>query len=170
MENSNQAAIGTLGELDVKPGDVVEFMPNGEHYRVAGNRHLILIKDDRDTGLYGCWFTCRDFRIISRASDTPKTWGEMTDAEKGALLLAAHEGKVIEAYNGIAWFETPCPKLHSYTAYRVRPEPKRETVTWYVSGSLMPTSLPCIQDTHRITFDLIDGEPDCSSVKMERIT
>lgn len=166
--------VGTLKELGVKPGDVVEFMPSGEHYRVAGNRHLIVIKDDRDTGLYGCWFTCRDFRIISRASDTPKTWSEMTDEEKGTLLLAHHEGKVIEYRYGVMNEWRNCagsePVWEPEALYRIRPEPKRETVRWYVAGRSMPGALRCNDDTHRITFDLIDGKPDCSSIKMERIT
>jgi len=27
----------------------------------------------------------------------------------------------------------------------------------------------CASDTHRITFDTIDGEPDCTSIKMEKL-
>jgi hypothetical protein len=41
------------------------------------------------------------WRIVSRAPAAPKLWRDMTPEEKGALLLAAHEGKVIE-YDG-AW-------------------------------------------------------------------
>jgi len=53
------------------------------------------------------------------------------------------------------------------------PEPKRETVTmsgynigyWYFgSDSLID------RDTHRITFETIDGEPDCATIRMERLT
>lgn len=115
-------------------------------------------------------------------TDNPKTWGEMTDAEKGALLLAHHEGKVIEYHNFYGKWKTcfsgACvPFRDSGTAYRVRPEPKRETVTMFgadfgkgktirwaysMSGHIGP-------DTHRITFQTIDGEPDCNSIRMERI-
>jgi hypothetical protein len=103
----------------------------------------------------------------------PKLWRDMTPEEKGALLLAHHEGKVVECWNSGKWE----PKGHGgwgkENAYRIRPEPKRETVMlhgrqaekdWsFGNGEAWPA------DTHRITFDLIDGEPDCASVKMERI-
>ncbi len=57
--------------------------------------------------------------------------------------------------------------------YRIKPEPKRETVTlhgeesysgfWgFDSGSEDPSE-------YRITFDLVDGEPDCASINMEEV-
>jgi hypothetical protein len=60
----------------------------------------------------------------------PKLWKDMTREEKGALLLAEHEGKVIEAF-GVSypdvWYETdPC--WDDECPYRIKPEPKRETV------------------------------------------
>ena len=109
-------------------------------------------------------------------TDTPKLWRDMTPEEKGALLLAHHEGKVIE------YAEPDYPKdwLVDYyfdpekeptLCYRVRPEPKRETVTLYGQQVTNPHYNPhqCRHDTHRITFDLIDGKPDCASIKMEEL-
>ena len=113
-------------------------------------------------------------------------WGEMTDAEKGALLLAHHEGKVIEEMaikktyqldvSGV-WLNWTGPvKWDDHSAYRIKPEPKRETVTMYGSsrkgmngtwGMSTVDMQPC--DTNRITFTTKDGEPDCDSIKMERI-
>jgi hypothetical protein len=54
--------------------------------------------------------------------------------------------------------------------YRARPEPKRETreVYWGKVGEFTYGG-PSPLNTHRITFDLIDREPDCDSVKMERL-
>ena len=55
----------------------------------------------------------------------------------------------------------------------MKPEPERETVTLegnnskslgWIFGSRHPQNT-----THRITFDLIDGEPDYSSIKMEKL-
>lgn len=57
-----------------------------------------------------------------------KTWGEMTPEEKGALLLAHHEGKVIEVWYPFAevWVPKDCSFLDS-DKYRVKPEePKVE--------------------------------------------
>ncbi|WP_333846885.1 hypothetical protein [Phaeobacter italicus] len=62
-----------------------------------------------------------------------KTWGEMTEEEKGELLFAHHEGKVIE------WEYPPAPSgwgelspenlWKDEFAYRIKPNPVRETVT-----------------------------------------
>ena len=63
-------------------------------------------------------------------SDTPKMWHDMTDAEKGALLLAHHEGKVIECWlGGGAWEQSRyVPGWSGGNAYRVCSEPLRLTV------------------------------------------
>ena len=103
----------------------------------------------------------------------------MTPEEKGALLLAHHEGKVIEIYSILdprkGWIEATGVMEKSHwidgRAYRVRPEPKRETVTLYWKkrqGAF--ASLSVGNSTHKITFDLIDGQPDLSSVRMEPVT
>ena len=97
----------------------------------------------------------------------------MTPEEKGALLLARHEGKVIEGFWDGCWEE--CDEVHKFAfarfvAYRVKPEPVVETVVIYtgnVNGEWAPYE--DLDDTHRITFDLIDGKPDCNSIKMKEI-
>ena len=169
----------TLSELDVQPGDVVESM--------AGSR--ITIKTmTTDLGSCVCHFcglfgaTVIDtydiewskrnpiWRIVSRAPDTPKPLRDMTDAEIGALVRAKNEGRVIEVvdtFNG-AWVPAPMPGWWPRAAYRVRPEPYRETVTLH--GSVTDEVWGRDQtgyDTHRITFELIDGKPDCGSIKIE---
>jgi hypothetical protein len=61
--------------------------------------------------------------------EAPKQWRDMTPEEKGALLLAHHEGKVIESrWLGENWTPTCAPEWHLGASYRIRPEPKRETV------------------------------------------
>lgn len=75
--------------------------------------------------------------------DTPTLWRDMTDAEKGALLLAHHQGKVIE-WNGVSekkgewigWDECDEDCLwdggfdgHGF-AYRIKPEPKKPREFW----------------------------------------
>lgn len=166
--------VGTLAELGVKVGDVVASE--------ATNWDSVTIERPVTNGLYsdGGWYTeecgilcgSDEIRIISRADNatpTPKTWGEMTDAEKGALLLAHHEGDVIEY--GYGGGEFLCAKsndgkwVESYT-YRIKPEPKRETVILGWSDELGVGNGMADDDTHRITFNTIDGKPDCGSVKM----
>jgi hypothetical protein len=90
----------------------------------------------------------------------------MTDEERGALLLAHHEGKVIEVHLGGGKWASKNPGFSDTGAYRVKPEPVRETVTlhgncdgstWLNFGKRGSVNF----DTHRITLDLIDGKPNC---------
>lgn len=62
------------------------------------------------------------------------------------------------------------PKLWKDMTGEVKPEPVRETVKLFShSVSLVWSSERDEFDTHRITFDLIDGKPDCDSIKMGEI-
>jgi len=100
-------------------------------------------------------------------NEDKRPWKDLTDEEKGALLLAWYEGKELQcAPGGGSWVHMTSGALPVSSIYRVKPEPKRETVTLY--GSAIPDRRPPV-DTHRITFDLIDGEPDCDSIRMEEL-
>jgi hypothetical protein len=113
--------------------------------------------------------------IIAEWTDepAPKLWKDMTDEERVDAL-----------YDGLKG----CPpgttgkdriKLVLSSLGEVRPEPKRETVT--LTGANFGTanlaewkwsfrqSGHIGQETHRITFDLIDGEPDPASIRIERL-
>lgn len=99
---------------------------------------------------------------------TPTIWRDMTPEEKGALLLAHHEGKVIEHYGKThgKWF-TSQPVWNFNLAYRIKPQPKVDVVTIY--GNKNQWEADTVQspaDTHRITFNTIDGKPDPASIKM----
>lgn len=176
---------GTLAELKVKPEDVVECVENsgcpwwtvGEQYEVTKDG-----SPEDDSGFtYGDFYDPQPaitFRIISRASDTPKPWGEMTDAEKGALLLAEHEGKEIEVrapeidHTGeifdYRWREKNEGFLPDL-AYHIKPEPKRETVTLYhgPGDTLAFTGYKRAKDDVVITYTRTNGKPDLDSIKME---
>jgi len=115
--------------------------------------------------------------IIAEWTDEPKLWRDMTPEEKGALLLADHEGKVIEAHEPFdkEWFKAR-PAWFENTAYRVRPEPEpeRETVVLYGGGNqrhggTWAFDYQTSKSTHRLTFDLIGGKPDCASIRMEEL-
>lgn len=168
---------GKLKDLHVKAGDVVLSAACGFEYTVKERRPGVMALWSGRWG--GSWFvdvdiSVHDYTLISLADAqpaaqpaAPKTWGEMTDAEKGALLLAAHEGKVIEFRNDedTPEWKKAAPKWASWCYYRVKPEPVRETVGLYISD-------PCSNGSYiQIgTIDTEDGKPDCNSVKMERIT
>ncbi len=105
---------------------------------------------------------------------SPKTFGEMTDEEKGALLLAYHEGKTVEYYSPHhrAWV-IDMPHWSIRTAYRVKPKPVVVEVVLY--GGYNPTSgwvfspRAVNKDTHKQTFNTVDGEMDCTSIRMEKL-
>jgi len=113
----------------------------------------------------------------------PKLWRDMTPEEKGALLLAHHEGKVIEFCRPRGTPDCPAPVWTAQRpiwtdelAYRVRPE--RETVE--LVGADFGKGASVIwrfsqrgfygKTDHRIIFEIVDGEPDCASIRMEKIT
>ncbi len=111
-------------------------------------------------------------------TNVEKIWKDMTPEEKGALLLAHHEGKKIEFrtlsnetknWEGVA----STPRWNNYTAYRVKPEPVVEIITIFGaihegcgSDNVLFNLKGTANDTHKITFNVVDGEIDCSSVKM----
>ena len=106
-------------------------------------------------------------------TEHPKLWRDMTAAEKGALLLAEHEGKVIQFWDKFG-FEDWCdiePSWEDDSAYRVKPEPKVETVVltgyqysdeWYFGETNYQGT------THQITLTIIDGEVQREAI-VERI-
>lgn len=192
--------IGTLAGLGVKEGDVVEhlYFFDGD----AGCYKFPFKVDSRGRAIdkSGCFFLPKSlstFRIISRAdnppkpaiglyslltegqkkmattSQEPKTWGQMTDEEKGALLLAKHEGKVIEAYWDGKWVKASGPnyfRFSSVYSYRIKPEPVIETVVMYASDKMKGFGL-CRGDksVHKLTFKTFDGEIDYTTVKMSKL-
>ena len=148
---------GTLQELNVQPGDVVVNLKTGNSYTVAhdmtvGGPHVSVCVDT-----YG---------IISRAprDENPKLWRDMTAEEKGALLLAAHEGEVIEhddlTYT-YSWEVARSPTWNENIAYRVKPDDDLQRV------SLM--NFHELARGYFIEFEVINGEPDPTSIRMERL-
>ena len=116
-------------------------------------------------------------------TDTPKLWIDMSPEEKGALLLAEHEGKVIEMFGHAypdMWFPRRQAGWFDDLAYRIKPEPKREMVEAKLCIDAHGTSLhmrPDYRDNYycddpfyfTLTFDTIDGKPDPSSIKIEEV-
>lgn len=153
---------GTLIELNVKPGDMVEW--NGSEY--------VAFEEPKPGDASGVWAGTEGHgwisgnatvRIISRADDAPTLWSEMTDAEKGALLLAQHNGEKIEFLTDGEWWYIERPNWKPSYAYRVRTHPKVETVALCYRQDVG-------QVKNRIgAIDLINGKPDPASIKMEEL-
>jgi hypothetical protein len=70
-----------------------------------------------------------------------------------------YDGVTMETHRALAWRVKPTP-----------PAPKVETVTLHGERYQWGQAIKaCAEDTHRITFDLIDGEPDCSTIRMVKL-
>ena len=149
--------IGTLAELDVKPGDVVQYRGDPTQYVVAENHRVV----DADTGeLFNydeAWGKVKAFRIVSRATPAEPdgiTWGEW-----GPMLsddIAAD--RQMQVINGKAQWRYPVPK-----------QPVVETVTmWGGDYGVWTFDMEQqVSDTARITFETKDGEPDWSTLRGE---
>lgn len=97
-----------------------------------------------------------------------KTFGEMSKAEKGELLLAHHEGRVVQAFGKIPnkWIDCDEPSWFAHCAYRIRPEPNitaAKSVTWAVVYSNLlveqySSSVGCNPAKITTTFTLEDGK------------
>ena len=116
-------------------------------------------------------------------TEQPKLWADMTREEKGAILLARHEGKELETFHYGKWIKTDPYFYSDFQAYRVKPEPKLETLTM-TGGNHPRLKFMCFGsdrrenfDTHRLSIPGIDGEPITGTytspeghvVKVERI-
>ena len=110
----------------------------------------------------------------------PKLWKDMTPEEKGALLLAYHEGKDIERFSAdfLDYWHTVYPSWVDDVAYRVKPE--REKVTARIcltgDGTSLHMEAEYGYDNYgkdhlyaTLTFDAIDGKPDPASLKIEEV-
>lgn len=170
---TGKSETGTFAELNVKPGDVVECVSWHGIMCEVGKTYPVV----SGFGIPGKTIGTRDsggmWRIVSRASqpDTPKPLKDMTDAEIGALVRAHKEGKVIQAVGGgrSEWIDCD-PQWRWDWAYRIRPETVREKVKVHWGKDWGFTiGGQSSRDTHRITFDLIDGKPDCASIRMEEM-
>lgn len=75
-----------------------------------------------------------------------KTWGEMSDEEQGALLLAHHRGEVIEFWierrGEWVWIDSSPDWFHD-VAYRVRPK----TLTGETYLTALETYSPLMTNT-----------------------
>lgn len=100
-----------------------------------------------------------------------KLWKDMTNEEKGALLLAHHQKSVIEYFSTSQCDWCPVldnkPTWGANECYRVQPKTITHQVWWSPNGATVyrPANLSCYDKV--ITFTLMDDE--CIDVKVENI-
>lgn len=175
-----------LKDLNLKPGDRVKALKDQKGSCWAYPDWWVVSKDGikvfyrGDSAVYNFIKNCVWlYEVVSRAEPEYKIWGNMTSEEKGALLLAHHEGKSIQ-FCSLYYDWIDCkhgPLWLNDWKYRIKPkEPVVETIILdyypYLDGEGTATNR--IQDkgsvfTHRITFNEIDGEVDVNSIKMVKL-
>ena len=111
-------------------------------------------------------------------SKKPTTWDKMTDAEKGALLVAWQKGEAIQYWDleQAMWVDTYCDPLEfEGDAYRVKVMSKREVAKFHlglwegdvVEGRVWfsPVSDTPLEGASAILhMPLVDGEFDLSQL------
>jgi len=159
-----------VGPMKSNSHEVWAYVSQERTYRQDGTWHRF---DETDNDLIAEW--------TDEPTEKPKTWGEMTDTEKGALLLADLKGEHIQYRHRIItdskWlnFSTGSgPSWGDQYSYRVRPpEPKVETLELF--GLFRDDSFGILvseqiySDTHKFTLQTRDGKPDCATIRMEEI-
>ena len=133
---------------------------------------------DSDYGGYWYWYSAEgvscigkdDARIVGTYAETvaaPTLWGDMTDAEKGALLLADCNGEKMQAYYCKNTWESKdngCKYL-DHKAYRVKPKVVATTTKfkWWMQDDVSGHQT---SKTYEISIGITDGTPDPTSIKM----
>jgi len=167
----------TFLELCYNVGDTVRCVDSWMNYMI--DKTYKLIPDETGAprtnsgynGYSGTW------ELVSRAGSTDADdgyliWGDMTPEAQGALLLAEHNGAVVQEWNDgwKLWQITDCSSRYNDTKYRVQPaDPVVVTHEVFGRHDLFWYFMEYEQDTHKITYNTIDGVVDCSSVKMVEI-
>lgn len=97
-------------------------------------------------------------------------WKELSDLEKGTLILAHHNGEEIQscATDKDKWTPEDYPGWYDEVTYRVKPKPKIETVKLFGSSRQFD-QIKAMNDRYVIKFDMVDGVPDCTSIEMSKL-
>ena len=162
MTQEKTQEVGTLRQLNVQPGDVVEWIKDfpGEHMAVADVSVVDegMLAGQIRANLYGYGYGVFDreiFRITSRAAPqsdaAPATkWDAMTDAER---VKAVYEGlKGTRMGEGMDRVKAVLADLGA-----IKPEPAVQEVALWIE---------CEDSLGRRkigTINLIDGKPDLAS-------
>ena len=140
----------------------------GKYYRTRDGRKVGPMRSAWTPNGTQWWFKDGDktkLDLIAEWTDEPEPptpWKGMTDAEKGALLLAYHRGQEIEVFIDTNWTITKDNPIYSeLDAYRIKPSPVVETVAviWDSAGSMGASVNYDKVKSHRLTFTTKDGKP-----------
>jgi len=140
---------------------------------VGVHTYVVTREGDVENYFDGFNYSAQDLELIEEENEM-KLWQDMTPEQKGALLLAYHEGKVIEYLYAGQWVAAIRPYWCRGSAYRVKPEPVVKTKELFGGYSAEFDNIGFFQNrykdaAHKITFNVVDGEIDVTSIKMEKL-
>ena len=115
-----------------------------------------------NTGKHLHWGGEDEIDLIAEWTDTPKTWGDMTDAEKVSQEWTVCPYETWQQLD-LDVYEAKQVVGSDMFIYRTKPEPVVEAVTAYGKGHgamwEFRTHCHMAKLTHRLTFTTKDGEP-----------
>ena len=116
-----------------------------------------------------------DYKLVGEEQvNKPKMWKDMSPEEKGALLLACHEGKDIEFLSSNKDWHTcrTAPSWYDNFQYRVKPSPvikEKEYALIYDNKDEELWGAFTDEKPHfKLKYRLVDGELDEASMKVEK--
>src|SRR5690606_3640428 len=98
----------------------------------------------------------------------------LTREEKAYLIMAHVDEKIIEMSldGGATWERSYTPLWIGGACYRVKADEVKEVrlLTGEAYNWISEPEENCgTQNTHRITFQTVNGKPDCNSIRMEEL-
>lgn len=166
--------VGTLREIGARVGDVVVFGNGPIKYLILAiktrdatirwTRHdgsTVELDESLDIGAY--------YRVISRAF---RPFQDLTREEKSDLIMAHVDEKIIEmSIDGVNWERSYTPQWIGAACYRVKADVigRVNIRSSYPFAGWVSEEYGNIDDTHRITFQTVNGKPDCNSIRMEEL-
>jgi hypothetical protein len=174
-----------LSEFDLKPGDKVRLVGwvDGE----SDDRNLVYTYYEKHPTMEGINFpvVVRDnffwVDVRSRIALYEKLdncWDNLSESEKTEILIAWDRGDTIEwSSTGKVWSFKTEGRFAPKNYYRIRPRKKLVELHGYYleddNGShncLFDAGNPVLKDdTHKITFEVVDGKPVLESIRLEEI-
>ena len=102
-----------------------------------------------------------------------KTWGELSDSEKGALLLAHLYGSVIQVRDlkDTEWLDVTDPSWFYDRIYRIKPSERKVTMSGRKGsdGRWTFDEAGDKDSTHLLIFTETNDELDCDSINMRKL-
>lgn len=169
----------TFAELGYNVGDTVRCVDGGSGYYYETGKEYSIGHTNGEPSIKRVYNGySASWELVSRAGSTDAAddgyliWGDMTPEAQGALLLAEHNGEIIQGWHLLGtWVNIPIKLIwRNHMKYRVKPA-NPVVVTHELFGINKGAWSNCQvkDDTHKISYNTIDGVIDCASVQMVEI-